>query len=309
MIMVGPPLWWGLLCTYTLCTLGNPALVLVMIRVAEFWTRWTFEACSDSQPTCHTGLSCSSPTVHRSLSRILNLPCLQKCNSGCDIVLPDGSRRTCNVLSIATPRLRTLVAGLTLTVMCACWTVGSSHAGTDHDGFGLVWVHGQATEIKPVLVSIETVWQCRGRCNIIECVNSMRVDYFQDKQNVQCEQQRTQHRALWDSETPKEYLRRHSSVHMLMVLKANDKLSCSSIHCRLQGTGRCRAASGAVQFLCCSRICTLTGTGCNLAMAWCVQWVWPRRYAQRPWRSCAGSRSVSSFCRHPCPVHLFSAAM
>ena len=25
-IMVGPPLWWGLLCTCTLCTLGNPAL-------------------------------------------------------------------------------------------------------------------------------------------------------------------------------------------------------------------------------------------------------------------------------------------
>jgi len=25
-IVVGPPLWWGLLCTCTLCTLGNPAL-------------------------------------------------------------------------------------------------------------------------------------------------------------------------------------------------------------------------------------------------------------------------------------------
>ena len=27
-IVVGPPLWWGLLCTCTLCTLDNPALNL-----------------------------------------------------------------------------------------------------------------------------------------------------------------------------------------------------------------------------------------------------------------------------------------
>ena len=30
-IVVEPPLWWGLLCTCTLCTLGNPALHLRLI--------------------------------------------------------------------------------------------------------------------------------------------------------------------------------------------------------------------------------------------------------------------------------------
>ena len=31
-IVVGPPLWWGLLCTCTLCTLGNPALSALLER-------------------------------------------------------------------------------------------------------------------------------------------------------------------------------------------------------------------------------------------------------------------------------------
>ena len=29
-IVVGPPLWWGLLCTCTLCTFGNAALLLLV---------------------------------------------------------------------------------------------------------------------------------------------------------------------------------------------------------------------------------------------------------------------------------------
>ena len=43
------------------------------------------EVCSDSQLTCRTGLSCSSPTVHRSLSRQWPLPLLPQCDSGCEM--------------------------------------------------------------------------------------------------------------------------------------------------------------------------------------------------------------------------------
>jgi len=36
-IVVGPPLWWGLLCTCTLCTLGNPALTPQTLQSEAFY--------------------------------------------------------------------------------------------------------------------------------------------------------------------------------------------------------------------------------------------------------------------------------
>ena len=48
------------------------------------------EICSDSQLTCHTALSCSSPTVRGSVSRQWPLPYIPKCDSRCDVVLSVG---------------------------------------------------------------------------------------------------------------------------------------------------------------------------------------------------------------------------
>ena len=51
----------------------------------------------------------------------------------------------------------------------------SSLSCADHDSFSLVWIHRQAFEIKPLLSSVETVRQCRGRRSVVECSVNLRV--------------------------------------------------------------------------------------------------------------------------------------
>ena len=54
-IVVGPPMWWGLLCTCTLCTLVNPAVLesAVLEGLGHFDPKFRIQGDIPHQPFVH----------------------------------------------------------------------------------------------------------------------------------------------------------------------------------------------------------------------------------------------------------------